>query len=206
MSKLTPEKFSQVTTLYKQLLTQSINTISTVNCSISMNLIDINMNDNCSLVISNICSNTVNALTLLDYTISEITSIEQNTINTNLLTIYNGSKAACLAEAALYQNITVQDLHIDCKSTIPISFEFVNTGSAAANCLIQVLLKNTITQTSSNDQESTSSNITFNTIFPYVGIILLFVSCVVASCEYLLQYKNRKEVIFKTRNYEVEAL
>lgn len=163
---LSPSMINRIAVLYSQLLATEVSNInggnsSTANCKITIGKITGDLTSNCTVIISNSCGASDSSLTLLDVAYQKI--IRMNNLESlDLMSVYSELREDCVAEALLNQNITIHDINLGvCKPRFPILFNFINSGNATSNCVMNRLINKSlesITTTSSTSSTSESSD------------------------------------------------
>ena len=165
-------EYNYIMKVYSQLIASERSTSSVANCSINIGKIEGILNDNCNILISNMCQ-VKNALPLLDVAINKFLSMKNN--NTyNLSNVYNEMRLQCTAKADLLQSINIQNILIgECNSDRPITFSFVNSGDAVANCLSNLMLSSTLSSHTEIHKPNDPSLITSNIKYVVYGLCLV---------------------------------
>jgi len=152
------------------------------------------LNNNCNIIISNMC-NISNAIPLLDIAINKLLTMKANQ-SLNLSKVYNDMRLECFAKADLLQNISIQNILLgSCNATKPITFSFVNSGDATANCLTNALLSGTI---SAIDQTPPLPNVKLaNENFTYVIGGFVLIGFLVVTFISVQTYKKAKLILYE---------
>jgi len=199
LSLLTPTIFNQISNLFAQLLAAEVQTQSTANCSIAIGTISGSLNSNCNILISNICGAEQNSLVLFDIAFTQIVSLTiPQSQQVDLLSVYNSLRANCVAEAELSQNISVGNITIGtCNASVPLYFNFINSGDAASNCVISGILAGSLESLTVNPTASDPTITFIQDNFIYLAFGLVAVASLVCLYKYTKMMGNKHLVIYR---------
>lgn len=189
-----------MSTSVTQSLQQKVNASSTANCAVSIGSISFTENSGCAVTVSNMCS--ASSVGVLDAVLDGIFQAYDQldvankqdsaqifsatfSVNTNVTTIKKDFSTyveqQCGASSSLNQSITVQNIDLGkctAPGNTPITFNFVNSGRADANCAIGILQKLLVEASNkvsvTNSQSSTLGILVFG-ILGLAGIFALLV-------------------------------
>jgi hypothetical protein len=153
---------NRIAVLYSQLLATEVSNInggnsSTASCKITIGKITGDLTSNCTVIISNSCGASNSSLTLLDVAYQKIIRMN-NSETLDLMSVYSKLREDCVAEALLNQNITIHDINLGvCKPRFPVLFNFINSGNATSNCLMNSLINKSLESISSSSNTSNTS-------------------------------------------------
>lgn len=147
---LTPAEFNQVSKIYQTLIAQDVaNTASSSRCQIYIGTISGVLNG-CTINLINQCTNN-NSYEMLS---SAISIVEDLTNNKAIRGIFTQAAPGCLAQAALEQSITITSFDVgicNAPQGQTLEFNFINSGSARANCQMSNLLVSSFPSMTSTD-------------------------------------------------------
>lgn len=147
---LSPAEFNQVSRVYQTLIAQDIaQTNASANCQIYIGTIAGILNG-CVINLVNQCTSS-NSYEMLA---SAISIVADMTKNPNMTGVFTQASGRCLAQAALEQSITISSFDIGECNALPgqtLEFNFINSGSARANCQMSNLLVNAFPSMGSTD-------------------------------------------------------
>lgn len=224
-TSLSPSMINRIAVLYSQLLATEVSNInggnsSTANCKITIGKITGDLTSNCTVIISNSCGASDSSLTLLDVAYQKI--IRMNNLESlDLMLVYSELREDCVAESLLNQNITIHDINLGvCKPRFPILFNFINSGNATSNCVMNRLINKSLESitTTSSTSESSDSLITqrvnqrevedspilsfINNNFMIIAVVGIILGCVAISQIIYKILMNSKLVIYRKHRKE----
>lgn len=201
LNLLTPTIFNQISNLYAQLLAAELQTHSTTNCTIAIGTINGSLNSNCNVLISNICGAEQNSLVLFDLAFSKIVSLViPGAQQVDLLAAYNSLRSNCVAQAALTQNITVNNINLGtCSSTTPLYFNFINSGDATSNCVISGILSGALENVNSTaSAAATDPLLTYvQDNFLYFALGFIGIAAAFAFYRFTQMLRTKKTIIYR---------
>jgi hypothetical protein len=183
---------NNISTSISQSLVQKVGASATANCNVTIGSISFTENKGCSVTVSNMCS--ASATGTLDAVLDgafnafdQLTTSNQqdaaqlmsatlavNTTVTNIKKDFsNYISQQCGADSNLNQNIKIQNIELGkCSSpgNTPINFNFINSGSASANCAIGIIQKLLV---DASNSVATSNEQTSSTGLLIIGLILI---------------------------------
>jgi hypothetical protein len=227
MNSISPHTMNRIATIYSQLLaTEASNAnggnSATVSCKITIGNITGDLNNNCTVVISNSCGASDSSLVLLDIAYQKILQMEHQE-DVDLMLSYSKIRSDCIAKTILNQDITIHDINLGvCKPKFPVLFNFINSGNATSNCIMNDLIIDSLKTVSATPDDSIQTRVNsrdvedsillsfLNKNYIYIMIIgLLFGGLAISHLIYtirmssnIITYKkdniieeNRKEII-----------
>jgi hypothetical protein len=147
---LSPAEFNQISRIYQALIAQDIsNSSASARCQIYIGTITGILNG-CTINLINQCTNN-NSYEMLR---SAISIVEDLTNNRSIMGIFTQSASGCITQAELEQNITISSFDVgicNAPQGQSLEFNFINSGSARANCQMSNLLVSSFPSMSSTD-------------------------------------------------------
>lgn len=192
---------------------------SEADCLIQIENITISKSKNCSIKVANNCVaksdaqltnsaelaaniyNNLNndqktpvAAALLQMSIS-------SAVNVTTTDISNKVKQICESEAKTEERIVTKNIIIDqCEATEPLYMTFINTGSAASNCVSNLAVQ-LAAQISTDIVNKQSGGFSLENIVLYLGIFAVFATLVYYSYLIISKYVKTAEEIIHINKY-----
>lgn len=227
MDNITFLLFDRISNIfYKKLSNISIE--SNINCDIAFKNVNVNLGKNCNVRMVNKCvANASVSFRLLLESIQESLSFmseyekkiikeklgitEDTVIDEKLEFLYYPEPnivTKCKAYADVDNSIYVYDLDIGhCESDVPLYFEFINAGSATANCGFKELTTVMIEEMNKNREKNTEKKRKLLSIFnirvtdwTFVLLPLLFLILLSIILVFYIYIFKRFKIIFYSKN------
>ena len=189
-------------------------TTTNIKCKILINNIIYKNSKNCELVISNQCISNEEKIknAIIEILLDNLWLLPDNVLENILKTlnvktteeiktkINTHFETNCTASAEVKNIIEVNNLTIqNCYGTeeTPLTFSFLNTGSAQTNCYISTI-ESFFSGKSDDNKEIVKKNININ--FNYLILILIVFSILFILISYIPNFKNNIKKIYKIKS------